>query len=81
MAKLSYELIIFLVILGCVVAVLIAYSLHYVFTNGFYNEEDSKEMPEDQRRYMHAIRIENRKRLAHEARQGMLLPQHERYGS
>lgn len=64
---LAYGLIIFLVILGCIVAALIAYSIHHVFTNGFYREE-AKEMSEDQRHYMQRLRLENRRRLAYEAR-------------
>lgn len=66
MAELSYGLIIFLVILGCIVSAVIGYAVHYVTTNGFYRNENRKEMSEEQRKYMHMIRMENRRRLAYE---------------
>ena len=66
MAKISYNLIIFLVILGCVIAAVIGFSIHYVSTNGFYRKEDHKEMSDEQRQYMRMVRMENRRRLAHQ---------------
>lgn len=63
MAKLSYGVIIFLVILGCVVAVVIGYSVHYVSTNGFYRGQDKRELSDDQRNYTKLVRVQNREWL------------------
>mgnify|MGYP001111309423 CR=1 FL=1 len=64
MDNLSNSAIIFLVILGCVVAVLIGYAIHYTMTNGFYRVEDNREISWDQRHYMKSVRDQNRKWLA-----------------
>lgn len=63
MAELSHGLVIFLVILGCVVATLIGYVIHYTLTNGFYNSRDNQEISEDQKHYMKFVRLQNQQWL------------------
>lgn len=65
---LAYELIVFLVIVGCLVVTILASSIYNIFTRGSSREEDVKEMSDDQRHYMQKIRLENRRRLVYESR-------------
>lgn len=75
MGKLSHEAIIFLVILGCAISVLIGYAIHYTMTNGFYREEDNREISDEQRHYMKSVQLQNRQGLASEVLRGKS-PQH-----
>ncbi|PKX97978.1 uncharacterized protein P174DRAFT_436381 [Aspergillus novofumigatus IBT 16806] len=68
MAELSKEAIILIVIVGCVVSVLIGYSIHYVFTNGFRDDQTEKDMTYEQKEYMRGVRLKNMEMLAGQAR-------------
>ncbi|KAL2870297.1 uncharacterized protein BJX67DRAFT_345140 [Aspergillus lucknowensis] len=65
---LSKEIQILLVIVGCLVSVLIGYSLHYVATNGFHGEGQPKEMTHEQRQYMRELRMKHYHWMARDAR-------------
>ncbi|OJJ94870.1 hypothetical protein BO82DRAFT_356660 [Aspergillus uvarum CBS 121591] len=49
--------IIVFVILGCVVSVLIGYSIHSVATGGFRNDEQERDFSHEQRSYMRELRL------------------------
>lgn len=68
MDKISREGFIVLIIVGCVVSVLIGYSIHSLATGGFKNDPSEREMSDDQRQYMRTLRIRNLAWLAREAR-------------
>lgn len=55
----SYSLYVFVIIVGCVVATFIGYSLHYISTNGFADDDCEPEMSENQRQYMRDVRWRN----------------------
>ncbi|PWY80593.1 hypothetical protein BO70DRAFT_362546 [Aspergillus heteromorphus CBS 117.55] len=57
MADLSRSAIIVFVILGCVVFTLIGYSIHFLATNGFRDDERSHEIPHEQAVYMRQLRL------------------------
>lgn len=65
---LSKEVIILIVIVGCVVSVLIGYSIHSLATNGFNGQGEPKEMTDDQRRYMREFRLKQLSWMARDAR-------------
>ncbi|KAF7171071.1 hypothetical protein CNMCM6106_005551 [Aspergillus hiratsukae] len=67
MAELSKEAIILIVIVGCVVSVLIGYSIHYISTNGFRDDETEREMGYEQKEYMRGLRLKNMEILARQA--------------
>ncbi|RHZ68350.1 hypothetical protein CDV55_107145 [Aspergillus turcosus] len=67
MAGLSKEAIILLVIVGCVVSVLIGYSVHFISTNGFRDDETEMEMGYEQKQYMRDLRLKNMDILARQA--------------
>ncbi|RHZ43042.1 uncharacterized protein CDV56_100152 [Aspergillus thermomutatus] len=64
---LSKEAVILIVIVGCVVSVLIGYSIHFIATNGFHDDETEKEMSYDQKEYMRDLRLKNMELLAGQA--------------
>lgn len=72
MAELSKEVVILIVIVGCVVCVLIGYSIHYIFTNGFQDDPREKEMTYAQKEYMRDLRLKNMEALARQA--GVTIP-------
>ncbi|RAL12447.1 uncharacterized protein BO97DRAFT_405416 [Aspergillus homomorphus CBS 101889] len=51
------SVIIVFVILGCIVSVLIGYSIHSVATGGFRNDEEEREFSPEQRSYMRDLRL------------------------
>jgi hypothetical protein len=53
----SKEVIILLVIIGCVVSVLLGYAIHYLSTNGFNGHNQTKDMAQEQRQYMRGVRM------------------------
>ncbi|KAJ5647386.1 hypothetical protein N7490_003758 [Penicillium lividum] len=55
----SYSLYVFAIIVGCAVATLVAYSFHYIATNGFSDEDSQLEMSVEQRQYMRDVRYRN----------------------
>lgn len=65
---LSKEVIILIVIVGCVVSVLIGYSIHSLATNGFNGQGEPREMSDDQRRYMREFRLKQMSWTARDAR-------------
>ncbi|GIJ83044.1 hypothetical protein Asppvi_001561 [Aspergillus pseudoviridinutans] len=65
---LSKEAVILLVIVGCVVSVLIGYSIHYISTNGFRDDQTEKDMTYEQKEYMRNLRLKNMEMLAGQAR-------------
>ncbi|KAB8254782.1 hypothetical protein BDV32DRAFT_10346 [Aspergillus pseudonomiae] len=67
---LSYEAIVVIVLLGCVAAVLIGYSIHSLSTNGFQDDEPKLDISYEQRKYMREHRLRNLHWLAREARGG-----------
>ncbi|KOC18000.1 hypothetical protein AFLA70_88g003190 [Aspergillus flavus AF70] len=67
---LSYEAIVVIVLIGCIAAVLIGYSIHSLSTNGFQDDEQKVEIPYEQRKYMREYRLRNVQWLAREARGG-----------
>lgn len=67
MGELSKEAIILIVIVGCVVSVLIGYSIHYISTNGFRDDETEREMGYEQKEYMRRLRLKNMEILARQA--------------
>ncbi|KAG2026640.1 hypothetical protein GB937_001425 [Aspergillus fischeri] len=67
MAELSKEVVILIVIVGCVVCVLIGYSIHYIFTNGFQDDPTEREMTYEQKEYMRGLRLRNMEMLAGQA--------------
>ncbi|GAQ07438.1 hypothetical protein ALT_4759 [Aspergillus lentulus] len=68
MAELSKEAIILIVIVGCVVSVLIGYSIHYISTGGFRDDQTEKDMTYEQKEYMRGLRLKNMEMLAGQAR-------------
>ncbi|GIC84378.1 uncharacterized protein Aud_000194 [Aspergillus udagawae] len=58
MAELSKEAIILIVIVGCVVSVLIGYSIHYISSGGFRDDQTEKDMTYEQKEYMRRILVE-----------------------
>ncbi|KAF7179592.1 hypothetical protein CNMCM7691_008640 [Aspergillus felis] len=60
MAELSKEAVILIVIISCVVSVLIGYSIHYIATNGFRDDQTEKDMTYEQKEYMRCLRLEYR---------------------
>lgn len=62
------EVIILIVIVGCVVSTLIGYSIHSLATNGFHGQGEPKEMSDDQRRYMREFRLKQMSWMARDAR-------------
>jgi hypothetical protein len=68
MAELSKEAIILIVIVGCVVSVLIGYSIHYISSGGFRDDQTEKEMTYEQKEYMRSLRLKNMEMLAEQAR-------------
>ncbi|KAE8359544.1 hypothetical protein BDV27DRAFT_149493 [Aspergillus caelatus] len=67
---LSYEAIVVIVLIGCIAAVLIGYSVHSLATNGFQDDEQKLEIPYEQKKYMREHRLRNIHWLAREARGG-----------
>jgi hypothetical protein len=67
MAELSKEVVILIVIVGCVVSVLIGYSVHYIATGGFHDDPTEKEMTYEQKEYMRDLRLKNMEVLARQA--------------
>jgi hypothetical protein len=67
MAQLSSGVIILLVIIGCVVSVLIGYSIHHISSNGFRDDETEREMGFEQKQYMRDLRLKNMEILARQA--------------
>ncbi|KAF7177299.1 hypothetical protein CNMCM7691_005189 [Aspergillus felis] len=65
---LSKEAVILIVIVGCVVSVLIGYSIHYIATNGFRDDQTEKDMTYEQKEYMRSLRLKNMEMLAGQAR-------------
>lgn len=61
---LSKEAVILLVLVGCVVAVLIGYSIHFISTNGFHDDEEEREMSHEQKQYMRGLRLKHIEFLA-----------------
>ncbi|GFG27260.1 hypothetical protein IFM61606_07284 [Aspergillus udagawae] len=68
MAELSKEAIILIVIVGCVVSVLIGYSIHYISSGGFRDDQTEKDMTYEQKEYMRRLRLKNMEILAEQAR-------------
>ncbi|GFF32859.1 hypothetical protein IFM46972_03701 [Aspergillus udagawae] len=68
MAELSKEAIILIVIVGCVVSVLIGYSIHYISSGGFRDDQTEKDMTYEQKEYMRSLRLKNMEMLAEQAR-------------
>lgn len=68
------EVIILIVIVGCVVSVLIGYSIHSLATNGFHGQGEPKEMSDDQRRYMREFRLKQMSWMARDARDARSRP-------
>jgi hypothetical protein len=68
MERPSNDVIVLLVIIGCIAAVLIGYSVHSLFTNGFHADEKVKDMSYEQKQYMRELRLTNLNWLAREAR-------------
>ncbi|CEL09788.1 hypothetical protein ASPCAL12917 [Aspergillus calidoustus] len=66
---LTKEVIILLVIVGCVVFTLMGYSIHYLATNGFHGEGGEPEMGQEQRQYMRELRMKQLHWMAREARE------------
>jgi hypothetical protein len=65
---LTKEVVILLVIVGCVFLTLMGYSIHYLATNGFHGEDQEPEMGQEQRQYMRALRMKQLHWMAREAR-------------
>ncbi|KAL3488830.1 hypothetical protein BJX62DRAFT_210887 [Aspergillus germanicus] len=65
---LTKEVIILLVIVGCVVFTLMGYSIHFLATNGFHGEGQDPEMGQEQRQYMRELRMKQLHWMAREAR-------------
>jgi uncharacterized membrane protein (DUF106 family) len=65
-----YSLYVLCIIIGCVVAVFIGYSLDYIATNGFRDFETTQEMLVEQKRYMREVRDRNTMRLLEQANRG-----------
>ncbi|KAF7171812.1 hypothetical protein CNMCM5623_004143 [Aspergillus felis] len=65
---LSKEAVILIVIVGCVVSVLIGYSIHYIATNGFRDDQTENDMTYEQKEYMRSLRLKNMEMLAGQAR-------------
>lgn len=68
MDKISREGFIVLIILGCVVSVLIGYSIHSLATGNFKNDPQEREMSDEQRQYMRQLRLRSLAWMAREAR-------------
>lgn len=68
MDKISREGFIVLIIVGCVVSVLIGYSVHSLATGGFKNDPTEREMSDEQKLYMRQLRHRNFAWLARDAR-------------
>ncbi|KAA8644208.1 uncharacterized protein ATNIH1004_008407 [Aspergillus tanneri] len=68
MGNISREGFIVLIILGCIVSVLIGYSIHFLATGGFKNDKQEREMSIDQKQYMRALRQRNLDWIARDAR-------------
>ncbi|KAF7587876.1 hypothetical protein BBP40_006612 [Aspergillus hancockii] len=64
----SNEVIVLLVIIGCIVTTLIGYAVHSMFTGGFQDDEKEKEMSYEQKQYMRELRSRHLNWLAREAR-------------
>ncbi|KAL3430307.1 hypothetical protein BDV09DRAFT_178857 [Aspergillus tetrazonus] len=67
---LTKEVQILIVIVGCVVCVLLGYSIHYLATNGFQGENEPKEMSHEQRQYMREFRLKQMNWMARDAHAG-----------
>ncbi|KAL4908699.1 hypothetical protein BDW74DRAFT_173931 [Aspergillus multicolor] len=67
---LTKEVQILIVIVGCIVAVLLGYSIHYLATNGFQGENVVKEMSHEQRQYMREFRLKQINWMARDATAG-----------
>jgi hypothetical protein len=65
---LTKEVIILIVIVGCIVSVLLGYSFHSLATNGFQGQGEPVEMSSDQRQYMRELRMKQLHWMAREAR-------------
>ncbi|KAL4922472.1 hypothetical protein BDW62DRAFT_197143 [Aspergillus aurantiobrunneus] len=62
------EVTILLVIVGCVVSVLVGYSIHFLATNGFHGEGETKEISDEQRKYMREVRLKQLHWMARDVR-------------
>ncbi|KAL4984719.1 hypothetical protein BDW68DRAFT_166572 [Aspergillus falconensis] len=67
---LTKEVQILIVIVGCVVCVLLGYSIHYLATNGFQGESQPREMSHEQRKYMREFRLKQINWMARDASAG-----------
>ncbi|KAJ5381617.1 uncharacterized protein N7496_004045 [Penicillium cataractarum] len=65
-----YSAYVFYIILGCVVAVFIGYSLDYIATNGFRDYETTQDMSMEQKQYMREVRDRNTMRLLEQVNRG-----------
>ncbi|EAW11726.1 uncharacterized protein ACLA_094260 [Aspergillus clavatus NRRL 1] len=61
---LSKEAVILIVLVGCIVSVLIGYSVHFISTGGFRDDETEKEMTHEQKEYMRGLRLKHLEFLA-----------------
>lgn len=55
----QYSLYVLCIIIGCVVATFVGYSMHYLATNGFEDDQTEREMSQEQRDYMRNVRYRN----------------------
>ncbi|RDW81417.1 uncharacterized protein DSM5745_04974 [Aspergillus mulundensis] len=67
---LTKEVQILIVIVGCVVFILLGYSIHYLATNGFQGDNVVKEMSVEQRQYMREFRLKQMHWMARDATAG-----------
>lgn len=54
-----YSVYVLAIIVGCLVATFIAYSIDYMATNGFRDDQREREMPIEQKEYMRNLRYRN----------------------
>ncbi|KAL5342774.1 hypothetical protein BJX70DRAFT_355723 [Aspergillus crustosus] len=67
---LTNEVIILIVIVGCIVTVLLGYSIHSLATNGFQGLGEPAEMGSEQKQYMRELRLKQMAWMAREAGHG-----------
>lgn len=59
----DYSVWVLVIIIGCVVALFIAYSIAYLASNGFQDTPQEPEMQMEQKEYMRNLRYQNILRL------------------
>ncbi|KAL4962165.1 uncharacterized protein BDV14DRAFT_210746 [Aspergillus stella-maris] len=63
------EVVILIVIVGCIVATLLGYAIHSLATNNFAGINEPKEFSDEQRRYMREYRLKQLAWMARDAKE------------